>query len=185
MADTAHQKGAAIVIGGGIAGLATAALLGAEGWDVTVLEARDEVGGRAGSWERERLPLRHRPQLVPHARGVRPLLPPARHDRRAGARPGPPRPGVPGLHGADGHAPAPPTDVRSGRDAATALFESIEPGAGAKLDAYLDSAADAYELSVTRFLYDTYETTAGLRDPVILRRAGSSLRCSRSRSPLT
>ena len=51
MAD--DEKGAAVVIGAGIAGLATAALLGAEGWDVTVLEARDEVGGRAGSWEQD------------------------------------------------------------------------------------------------------------------------------------
>jgi phytoene desaturase len=62
--------------------------------------------------------------------------------------------------------------VQSGRAEATALFEGIEPGAGAKLDVYLDSAADAYELSVTRFLYDTYESTAGLRDPALLRRAG-------------
>ena len=68
--------------------------------------------------------------------------------------------------------PLPPTDVQSGRAEATALFEEIEPGAGAKLDVYLDSAADAYELSVTRFLYDTYESTAGLRDPALLRRVG-------------
>ena len=47
------EKGAAVVIGAGIAGLATAALLGAEGWDVTVLEARDELGGRVGSWEQD------------------------------------------------------------------------------------------------------------------------------------
>jgi len=46
----------------------------------------------------------------------------------------------------------------------------VEAGAGARLDAYLDSAADAYDLAVSRFLYDTYETTAGLRDPALLRR---------------
>ena len=63
-----------------------------------------------------------------------------------------------------------PVDVVSGRDAATGLFESIEPGAGAKLSAYLDSAGDAYDLSISRFLYDSYETTAALRDPQMLRR---------------
>nr|BFF11903.1 hypothetical protein GCM10025699_32060 [Microbacterium flavescens] len=46
----------------------------------------------------------------------------------------------------------------------------MEPGAGARLSTYLDSAGDAYDLAVTRFLYDTYETTAGLRDPALLRR---------------
>ena len=172
MADTADQNGAAIVIGAGIAGLATAALLASEGWDVTVLEARDEVGGRAGSWESEGFRFDTGPSwyLMPEVFDhffrllgtsaeqeldlVR-LDPAYRVYTEPTATP-----------------PLPPTDVRSGRDAATALFERIEPGAGAKLDTYLDSAADAYELSVSRFLYDTYETTAGLRDPVILRRAG-------------
>ena len=41
----------AVVIGGGISGLATAALLAREGAEVTLVEARDELGGRAGSWE--------------------------------------------------------------------------------------------------------------------------------------
>ena len=37
----------AVVVGGGSAGPATAARLAAEGWNVTVFEARDVVGGRA------------------------------------------------------------------------------------------------------------------------------------------
>jgi lycopene cyclase domain-containing protein len=40
-------------------------------------------------------------------------------------------------------------------------------GAGARLDEYLDSAHDAYELAVSRFLYDTYASTKGLRSPAV------------------
>ena len=41
-----------VVVGAGIAGLATAALLAREGHEVTVLERGERVGGRAGTVER-------------------------------------------------------------------------------------------------------------------------------------
>ena len=53
----------AIVIGGGIAGLASAALLARDGYDVTLIEKHAEVGGRAGSWE-------HKGFRVSHARSL-------------------------------------------------------------------------------------------------------------------
>ncbi|MFM8408982.1 MAG: FAD-dependent oxidoreductase, partial [Alphaproteobacteria bacterium] len=37
----------AIVVGSGFGGLASAVRLGAKGWDVTVVEKRDQPGGRA------------------------------------------------------------------------------------------------------------------------------------------
>lgn len=40
-----------VVVGGGVGGLATAALLARGGADVTLLERNEQVGGRAGSWE--------------------------------------------------------------------------------------------------------------------------------------
>ncbi|MDN3494712.1 phytoene desaturase family protein [Planococcus sp. APC 4015] len=155
----------AVVIGGGIAGLATAALLGAEGYSVRLFEARGEVGGRAGSWERDGFRFDTGPSwyLMPEVfdhffellgttaaaeLDLVPLDPAYRVYTQTGD----------------------PIDVVSGREEATALFESIEPGAGAKLDAYLDSAGDAYDLAVGHFLYDTYETTAGLRDPIVVKR---------------
>ncbi|MBD3941724.1 phytoene desaturase [Microbacterium sp. NEAU-LLC] len=161
--------GRAVVVGGGIAGLATAALLSQDGWEVTLLEAREELGGRAGSWEHDGFRFDTGPSwyLMPEVfdhffallgtSAARELdLVPLDPAYRVYSDP------------ATGLAPL---DVRSGRAEATALFESVEAGAGARLDAYLDSAADAYDLAVTRFLYDTYETTAGLRDPDLLRRA--------------
>jgi len=160
----------AAVIGAGVAGLATATLLAADGWSVAVHEARDEIGGRAGSWERDGFRFDTGPSwyLMPEVfehffsllgtSAARELdlvrLDPAYRVY------GEPRMGE----------SAERFDVTSGREAVRSLFETREPGAGRRLDAYLDSAADAYGLSVSRFLYDTYETTAGLRDPTLLRR---------------
>ena len=115
MAD--HEKGAAVVIGGGIAGLATAALLGAEGWDVTVLEARDEIGGRAGSWEQDGFRFDTGPSwyLMPEVFDHFFRLLGTTAEQRA--RPRPPRSGVPRLHASrgPGRRCRPPTSARAGR----------------------------------------------------------------------
>ena len=42
-----------VVIGGGIAGLATAALVATDGHEVTLLEQRPALGGRVGCYERD------------------------------------------------------------------------------------------------------------------------------------
>ena len=42
-----------VVIGGGISGLASAALLARDGYSVDLVEAREDFGGRAGTWEQE------------------------------------------------------------------------------------------------------------------------------------
>ncbi len=164
----ADGPGRAVVIGGGIGGLGAAALLATEGWDTTLFEARDELGGRAGSWEHAGFRFDTGPSwyLMPEVFDHFFRLLGTTAERELDLVPLDPAYRV----YSDPATGLDPLDVRSGRTAATALFESVEPGAGARLDAYLDSAADAYDLAVSRFLYDTYETTAGVRDPALLRR---------------
>lgn len=48
---TGGQKMRVVIVGGGLAGLAAAAALADEGRDITLLEARRKVGGRAASFE--------------------------------------------------------------------------------------------------------------------------------------
>ncbi len=163
------EPGSAVVVGGGIAGLAVSALLAADGHRVTVVEARSDTGGRAGSWERDGFRFDTGPSwyLMPEVfdhffallgttAAAELDLVPLTPAYRVYSEP------------ADG-VPADPVDVVSGRAEAVALFESLEPGAGATLESHLDSAGDAYDLAVSRFLYDTYATTEGLRDPELLR----------------
>lgn len=154
-----------VVIGGGISGLATAALLARDGHEVDLYEAAETVGGRAGSWEEAGFRFDTgpswylMPEVFAHFFELLGTSVEAELD-------------LVDLDPAyrifsEGHEPF---DVRSGRDAATALFESIEPGAGEVLAEYLTSAQDAYELAVGRFLYDPYASLKGLTDPELLRR---------------
>ncbi|MFT3876926.1 MAG: phytoene desaturase family protein [Propioniciclava sp.] len=160
----------AVVIGAGIAGLATAALLAREGLAVTVLEARDETGGRAGSWQADGFRFDTGPSwyLMPEVFEHFFRLMGTSADRELDLIGLTPAYRVYREPASGGAAEA--VDVLSGRDEATALFERIEPGAGRRLDAYLDSARDAYDLAVSRLLYDSYETMRGLLDPRLIRR---------------
>ncbi|MEX0913363.1 MAG: FAD-dependent oxidoreductase, partial [Demequina sp.] len=47
---TEHRPPTMVIIGGGVGGLATAALLARGGADVTLLERHPMVGGRAGQF---------------------------------------------------------------------------------------------------------------------------------------
>ena len=47
--DSAQNANRAIVVGAGLGGLASAMRLGAKGYDVTVIDRLDRVGGRGSS----------------------------------------------------------------------------------------------------------------------------------------
>ncbi len=146
-----HTRTAA-VIGAGIAGLAVAALLQREGYRTTVFESSHTVGGRAGSWLRDGFRFDTGPSwyLMPEVfdHFFR-LLGTSAAEQLSLQRLDP---GYRVYF--EGMADA--VDVAARRDENVALFEALEPGAGAQLEAYLDSAAHTYRLATEKFLYSTY-----------------------------
>ncbi|MCP1387735.1 phytoene desaturase family protein [Corynebacterium sp. TA-R-1] len=154
-----------IVIGAGAAGLATAGLLARDGYDVTVCERLDTIGGRAGEETVDGFRFDTGPSwyLMPDAfdhffelMGTSTAAELDLVDLTPAYRLFP-----------EHHAPL---DVPSGRGAAEALFESIEPGAGAALADYLDSAADTYDMAVERFLYTNFDSVKPFVDKRMLPR---------------
>src|SRR5690606_5667250 len=63
-----------------------------------------------------------------------------------------------------------PVDVRADLAANLALADRIEPGAGAALARYVESAGEAYDLALRRFLYTTFASPRGMLAPEVLRR---------------
>ena len=133
--------------------MATSALLAKEGYDVTVLERLDTYGGRAGNETVDGFRFDTGPSwyLMPDAfdhffalfgkrtedvLDLKPLTPAYRLFPEGET----------------------PIDVHSGHDNAIRLFESIEPGAGDALAAYLDRAAETYDLALNYFLYTTFSS---------------------------
>lgn len=156
----------AVVIGAGVAGLATAILLSREGYSVTVLEKNPEVGGRAGTLAEGGFRWDRGPSwyLMPDAFEHFYRLIGTSTERELNLVPlnDPAYRVYSGAHE--------PLDVVSGEDAAAELFERIEPGAGEKLRRYLAEAADTYRLAVANFLYTTFSSPRSVLTPEILRK---------------
>lgn len=158
-----------VVIGAGVAGLATAALLAREGHDVTVLEKNARVGGRAGLVERDGFRFDTGPSwyLMPEVfEHFFELLGTSAADQLdlTYLEPGYRVFSEPAERGESQR----PLAVPRGSDQVAALFESVEPGSGAEITRYLESARRTADLAERYFLYNPFTRPASLVNREVL-----------------
>ena len=144
----------AVVIGGGIGGLASAALLARAGYEVTLLEAHETLGGRAGSWEKDGFRFDTGPSwyLMPEVfdHFFRLLGTTAAEQLDLVTL----DPGYRSyFEGVDE-----PIDISASRDENLEIFENGAQGIGRRLARYLDSAARTYWLARRYFLYTSFQS---------------------------
>ncbi|MBZ8176858.1 phytoene desaturase [Corynebacterium sp. 3HC-13] len=159
-----------VVIGGGVAGLASAALLADHGADVCVVDNGRRLGGRAGKLELADYPgfrwdtgpswflmpdaFEHFYQLLGTSIDQELTM----THLEPGYR----------LFPENDH----PVDIPRGIEAVAQLAESFESGAGQKMREYLTLAGEVYEIACQRFLYTTFSTPAPFLHPIVIRRLG-------------
>jgi phytoene desaturase len=164
-----------IVIGGGIAGLASAALLARDGYDVTLLEKHATLGGRAGSWESKGFRFDTGPSwyLMPEVFDHFYKLLGTSSDEQLNLSKLDPgyRVLFEGELGKNGKRKKPTKlDVRADREKNLDAFEKLEPGSRPAMERYLASARDTYEIAKERFLYTSFEKFTPLVRANVLKR---------------
>jgi len=163
-----------VVVGGGIGGLATAALLARGGAQVTLLERHDRVGGRTGTWEAGGFRFDtgpswyFMPEVFEHffallGERVADHVDLVRLDPAYRLFAEPERPGDASR----------PFDVVADAEVDRATFEAMEPGAGEAFRRYTAASTEAYRTALDHFLYTTFERPDRAVSADVARRAGT------------
>lgn len=162
-----------IVIGGGIGGIATAGLLARDGYQVTLLEAHKNLGGRAGSWEKDGFRFDTGPSwyLMPEVFDHWYRLMGTSADEHLSLTKL--DPGYRVYFEPKGSKTAEFIDVRASREDNLALMEQLEPGSRKNMEAYLDSAKDTYRIAKEYFLYTSFQDLRPLLVGEVLKRVGT------------
>ncbi len=143
-----------VVIGAGIGGLGTAGLFAKKGYDVTVLEKTENLGGRANVFEAEGFRFDMGPswylapdlfehyfnlvgEKVSDHLDLERLSPSYRIFFRNDAE---------------------RVDIHSEIAVDSATFDAVEPGSSEKLCAYLKQSEYQYEVATQHFMYKNYDT---------------------------
>lgn len=157
-----------IVIGAGIGGLATAALLAREGHDVRLLEKNARVGGRAGVLERDGFRFDTGPSwyLMPrvfdHFFELLGTTTEAELDLELLD------PGYRVFSEPDATGRSHEITIPHGEQAVAQVFEELEPGSGERLRRYLRSARHASLMAERYFLYNPFTRPHTLAAPDVL-----------------
>ncbi|MFY9713324.1 MAG: phytoene desaturase family protein [Microbacterium sp.] len=161
-----------VVIGAGVAGLATAGLLARDGHEVVVLEKDVQVGGRAGSLERDGFRFDTGPSwyLMPGVFDHFFAMMGTRTDRELDLVTLDPGYRVFSEPSSSGASAATVTIPR-GAAAVSRVFEDLEPGAGQELQTYLSSARHASRMAGKHFLYNPFTRPNSLATGEIIRAA--------------
>lgn len=156
-----------VIIGAGVGGMATANLLAQQGHSVTVVEGRDQVGGRMGLLQAKGFRFDTGPSwyLMPEVYDRYYQLLGTRADKELDLRRL--RPAYQVFF--EGRAQPITVTGQETKDART--FEQEETGAGAALTKYLDNAASIYDIAQKNFLYTTFDRPHELLRPALLRKA--------------
>ncbi|SDZ73141.1 phytoene desaturase [Bowdeniella nasicola] len=157
-----------VIIGAGLGGLATAALLAREGREVVVLEKNADIGGRIGNLETAGFRFDTGPSwyLMPEVMEHFFNLLGTSTDHELRLRPLQPAYQVVSEPGA---SRVPPVTIPRGVEHVARTFEALERGGGAKLRRYLSSARRTYDMALRYFLYNPFTRYRTLISPEILR----------------